>query len=66
MSYTVHCQRCDRPAVQRKIEKTTPALLFATVTKRPVSDVRLCASCIEIIENLGQSISKAKKRGAKR
>jgi hypothetical protein len=65
MNYTIFCQRCDRPAVQRKIDNTRAAWLFCSATSRTSDEVRLCASCIKTVESLGLSIAKSKKRNTK-
>lgn len=62
MSYTIYCQRCDRPATQNKIENTREAWLFCAATDRMSSEVRLCSSCIKTIASLGLAIARVKSR----
>ena len=65
MNYTVFCQRCDRPAVQRKLENTRVAWIYSAATDRRADEVRLCAGCIKTIESLGFSVARAKRRKEK-
>lgn len=60
--YTTYCQRCDRPAVQRRIENTRAAWVFGAATGRSGDEIRLCAGCIKTIESLALSVALAKKR----
>ncbi len=65
--YSVPCQRCTkRNAVQRKIDNTPAARVFAAATGRVSTAVRLCGTCFRTVDNLAFSVSKAKSRTKER
>jgi len=63
--YTVYCQRCDRPATQKRIDLTRAAVVFAAATaKLSPQDVRLCSNCIRTVESLSYAIARVKRRSS--
>jgi hypothetical protein len=60
--YSVSCQRCDRSAVQRKIDNDLRAWVFAAATGRLSTEVRLCASCLSTLDSLVVAVRCVKRR----
>jgi hypothetical protein len=62
MSYTVYCQRCDRPASTSRALRCSASWIFAIATGRSIDEVRLCASCVKTVDSLTLAVAKVKKR----
>lgn len=61
--FSLPCQRCGtRAAVQRRIENSRGAWVFAAATNRTASEVRLCSGCIATVESIAITVAKAKRR----